>query len=87
MGEMCGAGDLQLQKLEEFAKDQDNIQIDMSKLRRMDFVCTGTFLNLLTGLRRNHKTVSIFGANQMLIALLGVMGIDSLVTMVKDKER
>lgn len=67
-----------LQRLADFAAVHDSVVIDFTDLKRMDFVSAGMFLNALTNLAAGGKAVRVSGANQMLCALFGVLGINQV---------
>ncbi len=84
-GEMSGSTEPQLRDLVDYAAPRLAIEVDMFDLRRMDFVCCGMLLNILTGIRQGGKSVRLIGANEMVFALCRVMGIDQVATLVKSK--
>lgn len=80
-GELAGASAAVAHRLDEFAATHDPVVIDLGGLRRMDFVCAGTFLNTLTGLRANGRSVVIRGANHLVFGLFGVLGIHQVAKL------
>ncbi|MBC7945012.1 MAG: STAS domain-containing protein [Burkholderiales bacterium] len=84
-GEMAGSTEPQLRDFVDYAASRIAIEVDMLDLRRMDFVCCGMLLNILTGIRQGGKGVRLIGANEMVFALCRVMGIDQVATLVKSK--
>lgn len=85
MGEMTGSTDPQLRDLVDYAAARLNLEVDMADLRRLDFVCCGMLLNILTGIKQGGKAVRLSGANEMVFALCRVMGVDQVATLVKSK--
>jgi ABC-type transporter Mla MlaB component len=84
-GEVAGSADPQLQGIIGHATKRQEVNIDMSDLRRMDFVSCGMFLNILAGLQKAGKNVSITGANDLILALCRVMGVHKVATLVRNK--
>lgn len=84
-GEMYGAGSDAFQRLLEYAANRPEVLIDCAGLKRMDFVAAGMFLNTLTSLQRAGKTVLVRGANQLLCALFGVLGINQVAQIERRK--
>ena len=59
----------------------------MANLAKMDFGCAGALLNMLTEFRKNGKAVRIAEANELVLALLNVLGVDGVAVIMKDKQR
>ncbi|MGH8751076.1 MAG: STAS domain-containing protein, partial [Burkholderiales bacterium] len=84
-GEVVGSTDAQLQGINAYAAQRQDVNIDMSDVRRMDFVSCGMFLNILSGLQQNSKHVMVSGANEMILALCRVMGVHKVATLIRNK--
>lgn len=85
-GVITGGNEPQLAKLASFAATRQQTAVDMSQLKRIDFIGAGTLHNIFSGLRRNNKEVVVLSANAMIIALFSVVGMTELVTIVRDKQ-
>ncbi len=77
-GEMTGASNETLKRLAGFASGRNQLRIDCSRLRRIDFVCAGTLFNILVTLRAQGKLVSLVNVNAMVAGLLRVMSVDQV---------
>lgn len=86
-GVISGSSDAVLQSLEAFAAAQDEVVIDMMDVSRVDFVCVGNFLNVLIKLSTAGKSITIRGANEMVLALFAVMGVDQFATLTRAVRR
>lgn len=75
----------QLKNLKNFAIGKHEIRIDMSKVKRVDFMSVGTFINMLIEISQGEKDISIIGANEMVFALFKVMGVNQFATLVGKK--
>jgi ABC-type transporter Mla MlaB component len=53
----------------------------------MDFGCASALLKMLTEFRKNGKAVHIAEANELVLELLKVLGVDGVAVVVKDKQR
>ena len=85
-GVITGANEPQLAKLASFAATRQQTAVDMSQLKRIDFIGVGILSNIFSDLRRKHKEVVVISANAMIIALFSVVGVTELVTIVRDKQ-
>lgn len=74
-GVMTGALSPQLGKLADFAHGRTVVAGDLSDVERIDFVCAGAMLNLITRIESQQKTVQIVGASPILRALLLLIGV------------
>ncbi|HET6757561.1 MAG TPA: STAS domain-containing protein [Burkholderiales bacterium] len=86
-GVMSGAHDSQLNDLATFMQERNTVTINMARLAKMDFGCAGALLNLLTDFRKKGKAVRIAEANELVLALLKVLGADAVAVIAKDKHR
>ncbi|MEZ5615597.1 MAG: STAS domain-containing protein [Rhodocyclaceae bacterium] len=84
-GEMYSAGSDAFRQLIDFANGRENVLIDCSELRRMDFVSAGLFLNTLTNLQITGCSVTIRNPNQLIFALFGVLGINQVAHVERRK--
>ncbi|HWH49274.1 MAG TPA: STAS domain-containing protein [Burkholderiales bacterium] len=80
-GEMTGLKDPQLQALQRFASPRQYVNIDMARLRRIDFVCAGSLANVIAGMKRNGKTVRVLHANSLVTTLLRLLKVDESPTL------
>lgn len=74
-GEIAGGGSAVFGRIVELAEERNDIVVDCSRLRRMDFVSAGTLFNVLSTLRAKGRNVTLRGVNAMVLALLHVMGV------------
>ncbi|HSS45921.1 MAG TPA: STAS domain-containing protein [Burkholderiales bacterium] len=84
-GEVVGSADPQLQGISGYAAQRQDVNIDMSDVRRMDFVSCGMFLNILAGLKQSGKNITITGANEMILSLWRVMEVHKVATLIRKK--
>lgn len=75
-GEMLGACTSIYLLLNEFGLQHDTVVVDMTQLRRMDFVCAGMLLNTVSDLAGRGKTVRLINVSGLVAALLSVVGIN-----------
>jgi len=80
-GQMSGGGTEVFRGLMDFASTRKNIVIDLTGLRRMDFLSAGTFLNVLSGLTSAGKTVQVRNVNSLVAALFGIVGVSQVATV------
>jgi len=78
MGEIEGRAQEALAALRTYAADRAEIHIDCRALRRLDFVSAGELLNEVVALRTGGKYLVFKDVNQLVAALLAVMGIPDL---------
>ena len=84
-GEMFSAGSDAFRKLVDYATGREQVLIDCSALKRMDFVSAGLFLNTLTNLQITGCSVTIRNPNQLINALFGVLGINQVAHVERRK--
>jgi len=84
-GEMYSAGSDAFRQLVDYAGGREQVVIDCSALKRMDFVSAGLFLNTLTNLQITGCSVTIRNPNQLLYALFGVLGINQVAHVERRK--
>jgi anti-anti-sigma regulatory factor len=73
-GSLIGSSEPQVAKLALFREGRHTIAIDMTAVDRIDFVCAGSLLNLISRTESQHKTVQIIGASPIIRALLMLIG-------------
>jgi len=78
LGEIEGRAQEALAALRTYAADRAEIHIDCRALRRLDFVSAGELLNEVVALRSGGKYLVFRDLNQLVAALLAVMGIPDL---------
>ena len=74
-GVMAGAGTPQLSKLAQLALERSVCVVDMTTVERVDFVCAGALLNLITRVETQRKSVQVIGATPIIRAMLLLIGI------------
>lgn len=67
-----------LRKLAVYASERTRIGIDASGLKRLEFVSAGSLFNQFTAFQAQGKLVVIRHPNEMVAALMRVMGIDQV---------
>ena len=77
-GEIIGAEANTLKAILAYAADTNPVLIDFSDVPRVDFVSAGQLLNTCSKLHQSGKTVKIRGANELIVALFGVMGVQAV---------
>ena len=82
-GDMTGLKDPQLQALQRFALHRQYVNINMARLRRIDFVCAGSLANVIAGLKGAGKTVRVLHANSLVTTLLRLLKVDDSATLGK----
>ncbi|MGB0126045.1 MAG: STAS domain-containing protein [Rhodocyclaceae bacterium] len=82
-GEMTGASASEFAQLAEYAAQRDPVVIDLTHLRRIDFVSTGMLLNTLSALTVRGKTLRLVNASALVAALFSAMGINQLAEIVR----
>jgi len=74
-GLMTGAAPPQLGKLAIYAQEHPVCAVDMTAVERVDFVCAGALLNLITRIETQRKSVQVIGATPIIRAMLLLIGI------------
>jgi ABC-type transporter Mla MlaB component len=77
-GELTGANPEMLRRLAARAAQVQILEVDCSRLRRVDFVSAGTLFNILATLQAQGKLVVLHNVNAMVAALLRVMSVDQV---------
>ncbi len=74
-GVLAGSLAPQLGKLADSVHGRAVVAVDMSEVERIDFVCAGALLNLITRIEAQRKAVQIVGASPIIRALLLLLGV------------
>ncbi|KAF7598640.1 MAG: sulfate transporter [Candidatus Dactylopiibacterium carminicum] len=77
-GVVGGAQPEVLRALSAYASEHQQIEIDASQLKRLEFVSAGALFNQLAQLQSQGKQTMIRAPNEMVAALMRVMGIDQV---------
>ncbi len=77
-GVIGGAQPEVLRHLAVYASERDSVHIDASRLKRLEFVSAGSLFNQLAQLQTQGKLAVIHEPNEMVAALMRVMGIDQI---------
>lgn len=77
-GAVTGAQPEVLRKLAVYASERNSIEIDASQLKRLEFVSAGALFNQLAQLQAQGKLTVVRHPNEMVAALMRVMGIDQV---------
>ncbi len=83
-GDITGGDGGTLKAIVDYAAGINPVVIDFSAVPRVDFVNAGQLLNTFSKLHKAGKTVKIRGANELIVALFGVMGVQA-VTGIEPK--
>lgn len=81
-GVMEGAQDPRLETLDRFAQGRDYVNIDLSLLERLDFVCAAQLANRVSAMARAGRTVRLLRPNQLVEALLEILNLGGVATIV-----
>jgi anti-anti-sigma regulatory factor len=84
-GDVTGANESLPEQIRDWAKSNSPLVIDMSAVRRVDFVSAGQLLNVFTKLHQAGATIQIRGANELVAALFGVMGIQQVARIIRNR--
>jgi ABC-type transporter Mla MlaB component len=74
-GVMTGSLAPPLGKLADTMHSRAVVDVDMSDVERIDFVCAGALLNLINRIESQRKAVQIVGASPIIRALLLLIGV------------
>ncbi len=83
-GDITGADCGTLKAVVDYAAGCNPVVIDFSAVARVDFANAGQLLNTFSKLHQAGKAVKIRGANELIVALFGVMGVQA-VTGIEQK--
>ena len=82
-GVISAASEAKLKELIAYAAGKSEVHINMSRVTRVDFVSVGSFLNTMIEVSQGGRKVFIEGANEMINALFGVMGVGQFATILR----
>jgi anti-anti-sigma regulatory factor len=82
-GDLCGPCTPLFLELEAYAGGRDSVVIDLSGLKRMDFVCAGMLLNTLSDLARRGKHARLTNTSGLVSALLTVIGVGQVAEIAR----
>jgi anti-anti-sigma regulatory factor len=74
-GVLAGSCTPQMALVSEYSYNHAVVPIDMSAVERIDFVCAGSLLNVISRVEAQRKAVQIVGASPIIRALLLLIGI------------
>jgi ABC-type transporter Mla MlaB component len=77
-GELTSATPDVLRRLAARASEVASLEVDCTRLRRIDFVSAGTLFNILASLQAQGRLVVLHNVNAMVAALLRVMAVDQV---------
>lgn len=77
-GAICGSQPEIIRKLAVYASERNAIEIDATGLQRLEFVSAGSLFNQFATLQGQGKLCVIRQPNEMVAALMRVMGIDQV---------
>ena len=81
-GELTGASDDLARLLRDWAAANNMLVIDISQVRRVDFVTAGLIFKVLSKLSKDGTTTRIRGASELIHALFRIMGIDKVARVI-----
>ncbi|WP_143707321.1 STAS domain-containing protein [Uliginosibacterium sp. TH139] len=84
-GVVAGGQPEVLRKLAVYGSERNAIEIDASKLKRLEFVSAGALFNQLATFQTQGKLNVIHHPNEMVAALMRVMGIDQVAQIEHKK--
>lgn len=73
--------DLQIRELKQFATGKKQVDVDMSRLIRIDFAVVGLLLELLIELSQNGCHITFNKGNELVITLLQIVGVPQFATL------
>lgn len=77
-GVMAGPQPEILQKMADYAAERSVVEVDCTELRRLEFVSAGSLFNQISQFQNKGKRTVLYHPNEMVAALLVVMGIDQI---------
>jgi anti-anti-sigma regulatory factor len=81
-GELTGASDDLAKLLRDWAAPNKALVIDISGVRRVDFVTAGLIFKALSKLSKDGTTIRIRGASELIHALFRIMGVDKVARII-----
>jgi len=82
-GVMQGSTDPQLHELQQFAAGRRFVNVDLARLRRIDFRCGNSLAQLVNGLAAGGDTVRLLRPNALVAAFLAALNLDGRITVVR----
>ena len=80
-GDLQGNDNTMVAAIRGHAEDSDEIAVDVSGLRRMDFVAATQLMNLVLELKAHGKSVRFKQASHLITALWEIIGLDRIATI------
>ncbi|WP_269531777.1 STAS domain-containing protein [Chitinimonas sp. BJYL2] len=68
-----------------YADKHNEVRVDFSHVPRVDFVSAGMLMNTVVALTAQSKQVTLVGANELIVALFRIMGINEVASIVRRK--
>lgn len=84
-GELIGAGEVLATQLQDWAASNQMMVIDMTRVKRVDFITANLMLKVLAKLHQAGTTIQIRGANELIHALFRVVGIGAVARIIPRK--
>ena len=84
-GELSGAGEPLARQLQDWAAANKMLVVDMSRATRVDLATAGLMLRVLSELQKSGTTIQIRGANELICALFGVVGLNRVARIIPRK--
>jgi len=84
-GAIVGGADAAFQPIMTYAASHTDVRVDFSKVPRIDFVSAGALMNVIVTLTAQSKSVTIVGANELIVALFRIMGIADVARIIRKK--
>jgi len=84
-GELIGAGETLAKELQDWAGANKMLVIDMSRATRVDLATAGVMLKVLSALEESGVAIQVRGANELIRALFGVMGLSRVARIIPRK--
>jgi len=83
-GVLSGPSTTELGKVQDFGHGRQIVTVDMTGVERIDFVCAGSFLNVVSRIESQRKSVHVVGATPIVRALLLLIGLSPRHFVKKD---
>jgi ABC-type transporter Mla MlaB component len=84
-GELVGADEALAIQLQDWAASNQMMVIDMTRVRRVDFITAGLMLKVLAKPHQAGTTIQIRGASELIHALFRVVGIGAIARIIPRK--
>jgi anti-anti-sigma regulatory factor len=81
-GELTGASDDLAKLMRDWVAANKALVMDISRVRRVDFVTAGLIFKVLSRLSKDGTTIRIRGASELIHALFRIMGIDKVANII-----